>query len=276
MLPVLLNLGFIKIYTFGVFLALAFFWGSFLLWKNIRLTAHKEEDIFDGVFLSLSGAVFMGRLVYVVLDFNRFGLDPLKFILINGYPGISLFGALFGGLIVLYLFFLIKKIDFKETIDYFISPIFLALGTAKLGSFFSGVEVGSKTKLPLAVKYVGFEGLRHLTPFYEALFFLGGAYLSYRILFEIRREKLPHGFLLSCFIWYFSFAYFLFDKIKVNQLYFLGYSFNGATAGVLLLTFSFYFLYYFRSSIKEYGHKTYQKIRLATKRKTGDREKKDS
>ena len=31
MLPVLLDLKFVKIYTFGVFLVLAFFWGAFFL-----------------------------------------------------------------------------------------------------------------------------------------------------------------------------------------------------------------------------------------------------
>ncbi|PIZ68201.1 hypothetical protein COY13_01625, partial [Candidatus Roizmanbacteria bacterium CG_4_10_14_0_2_um_filter_36_35] len=62
MLPVLLDLKFIKIYTFGVFLMLGFLWASFVLWRNIRLTSHKEEEIFDGLFLSLLGGLFFGRL----------------------------------------------------------------------------------------------------------------------------------------------------------------------------------------------------------------------
>ena len=96
MLPVLLDLKFIKIYTFGVFLVLAFFWGSFVLWKNIRLTAQKEDEIFDGLFISFAGGLFMSRLVYVILNFDKFGSSILKFILINGYPGLSLYGALIG------------------------------------------------------------------------------------------------------------------------------------------------------------------------------------
>ena len=90
MLPVLLDLKFIKIYVFGVFLVLAFFWGSFILWKNIRLTSQKEDEIFDALFFSLSGGLFFSRLFYVILNFDKFGFDFLKFILINGYPGLSL------------------------------------------------------------------------------------------------------------------------------------------------------------------------------------------
>src|SRR3989338_9939126 len=101
MLPVLLNVGFLKIYTFGVFLVLGFFWATFLLWKNIRLTSLKEKDVFDGLFISLLGALFFGRLVYVILNFKDFGFNLLKFILINGYPGISLYGLIFCRFLVL-------------------------------------------------------------------------------------------------------------------------------------------------------------------------------
>ena len=140
MLPVLLNLGFIKIYTFGVFLVLGFFWAIFLLWKNIRLTSFKEEDVFDGLFLSMFGAFFFGRLIFVFLNFKDFGFNLLKFVLVNGYPGISLYGAIFGGLLVLYLFTNSRKLNFNDLIDYLITPLFIAFVFGKIGSFFS--EIG--------------------------------------------------------------------------------------------------------------------------------------
>lgn len=279
MLPVLLDLKIIKIYTFGIFLVLSFFWGSFMLWKNIRLTSYKEEDIFDGLFLSLIGALFFGRLFYVILNFSKFGLNILKFILINGYPGLSLIGLLFGGLLVLYLHFLSRKIKFMEAIDYFISPLLLTLAIGKLGSFFAGSEVGTKAKFFLSVKYVGFDSYRHLTPLYEALLFFLGAYMAYALLFKIRREIFQKGLSFYFFIWYFCFIYFVFDKIKNNHLYFLGQSFNRVLSLILLLTTSFYFIYYFRylifqtlvkitNSIKKYGHKTVQKIHIFPRKKT--------
>ncbi len=269
MLPVLLDLKFIKIYTFGVFLVLAFFWGSFLLWKNIRLTSHKEDEMFDGVFLSLIGGLIGGRLVYVLLNFKEFGLDIIKFILINGYPGLSLYGSLFGGFGVLGIFLLLKKIKIETIIDYFISPLFLALAFGKLGSFFSGAEVGTKTKFLLSVKYVGFDGFRHLTALYEALFFFLAAYITYRILFEIRKERYSQGFLLPLLVWFFSITYFVFDKLKEHHLSLLGYGFNKVVSAILLLTLSFYFVYYFRSLITHYGQKAFKKIHLRTKGKTG-------
>ncbi|KKQ23853.1 MAG: Prolipoprotein diacylglyceryl transferase [Candidatus Roizmanbacteria bacterium GW2011_GWC2_37_13] len=277
MLPVLLDLKFVKIYTFGVFLMLGFLWASFALWRNIRLTPHKEDEIFDGLFISLFGGLFFGRLVYVLLNFKDFGLSFIKFILINGYPGMSVYGAIFGALITLLIFFSIKKINFWETIDYFMTPFFIAAVFGKLGGFFSGSEVGTVTKFFLKTKYFGFDGFRHLTPFYEALFFIVAALLAHRILFEIRKEKYFRGFLFLISMWYFSLINILFDKIKVNPLYFLDYSFNKVVSTALLLTISTYFIYYFRvgilSFIKGYGQKIAKKIRFGAKRKIGEGKK---
>lgn len=280
MLPVLLDLKFLKIHTFGVFLMLAFFWSTFLVWRNVRLTSYKEEDIFDGLFLSLAGGLFAGRLVYFIVNIKEFGMDVLKFVLINGYPGISIWGALGGAFLTLYIFFAARKIDFKEVADYLISPLFVALLLGKLGAFFSGSEIGAKTNFFIRLKFPGYEGARHLTSLYEAIFFGLAAYASYRLLFEIRKDKYTHGFLLAFFLWFFSFTYFIFDKIKIPTLYLQGYSFNGLVSGALLLTTSFWFLYYKRQSISKfitkYGQEAISKFRATTKRKAASRETKKS
>lgn len=280
MLPVLLDLKIIKTYTFGVFLLLGFLWGVFILWRNIRLTSHKEDEIFDGLFTGLMGGLFFGRLVYVMLNFEDFGFDFLKFILINGYPGLSVFGALFGISLALWIFFKARKIKYLEIMDYFMTPFFVALLFGKIGGFFSGAEVGVKTNFFLRVKYFGFDGLRHLTPFYEALLFAVGAIFAQKILFAIRKEKYFPGFLFITSVWYFSAVYLLFDNIKVNRLYFLGYSFNKIVSGVLLLTIGFYLIYYFRNGILSllgnYGQEITKKIRFRSKREATERKGKDS
>ncbi len=249
MLPVLLDLKFLKIYTFGVFLLLAFFWGSFLLWKNFLLTSQKEEEIFDGLFISLAGGLFVSRLVHVALNFSSFGFDILKFILINGYPGLSLYGFIVGTMLSLYGYCALKKIKFSEVADYFVPSIFLALGFGKLGSFFSGAEIGEKTTFPISLRYPGISGSHHLTALYEGILFFFGAFLAYQFLFAIRRNKYQKmgNFLFFC--WYFSFVYFIFDFLKVRNTLMYGLSFNSLISLFLLLTFSFYFLYYFKNSL---------------------------
>lgn len=249
MLPILIDFKLFHLYTMGVFLALAFFWGCFLLWRLVRLSSFKEDDMFDALFNSLLFGLFTGRLVYVILNFRDFGFDILKFILANGYPGFSLYGMLAGMFLALYFYATTRKMKFLDMVDYFIPSMFLALGIGKLGAFFSGAEAGTKTKLFLSVKYAVLSGNRHLTPLYESILFFAGAYLAHRLLFETRKERFKNGFVFKFFLFCQGLIYFLFDNIKEYRLYFLGRSFNQIVSLVLVLTFGIYFLYYFRSLI---------------------------
>jgi len=287
MLPVLLDLKFVKIYTFGVFLVLAFFWGMFFLWRNVKLISQKEEEIFDGLFVALGGGLFFARLFYVLLNFKEFGLSILKFILINGYPGLSLVGGLLGGFLSLWLFFRVKNINWLETVDYFISPLFLALCIGKIGSFFAGVDVGTETKFFLGIDYLGLAGKRHLVGLYEGLFFCLGTYLANKILMSVRREIFPRGFVFYFFCFYFSAVSLLLDKLKVNHLYFFDRSFNWFVATVVSFVFAIYFIYFFgrqasfrkqmitvfnslRVLFANYGKKTYQIIRGKIKKRADE------
>lgn len=249
MLPVLLNFAFIKIYTAGVFLVLAFFWGLFFLWKSIKLTSFKEEDLFDGVFIGLLGGLFFARVFYVILNFGDFGFDILKFILVNGYPGFSLYGGIFGGLLFFSLFLSAKKMVFIQVIDYVIPPLFLALGVAKLGGFFSGEAPGTRTSFFLRVNYSGYEGARHMTGLYESLLFFVGSYLSYRFLFWVRRGVILRGILTWFFLWYVGGVYLWLDFLKENQLYWGTLNFNVTLSAFIVIIFSLYFLILFRKSI---------------------------
>lgn len=268
MIPVLLNFKFLKVPTFGVFLVLAFFWGMFMIWRNVKLTSYKEEDVFDGLFSSIIGTLFFSRLFYVALNFSDFGFDLMRFILINGYPGMSLYGALFGGFLSFFLFCKSKKIDFMHLIDYLTSAIMLVLAIGKVGSFFAGVDVGVKTKFFLATKYLGYENLRHLTALYESILFGLGVYLLYKIMMQVRKTSLQSGFSLHFFIFYFAVVNLLLDNLKDNRLYFFGVSFNFAASALLAIVFGVYFIFYFRKDIFNYGNQTFQKLSQRTKRQT--------
>jgi phosphatidylglycerol:prolipoprotein diacylglycerol transferase len=214
--------------------------------------------------------MFFSRLFYVVQHFSDFGFDVMRFILINGYPGLSLFGALFGGFLFLFLFCKSRKISFMHLADYLIGPVFLALAVAKIGSFFGGIDIGQKTNFIIATKYLGVDGLRHPIALYESLFFVFGVYFSFKILMSIRKNLLSEGFSFYFFIFYFSLTNLLLDKLKVHQLYFFGASFNLWVAGALVIIFGIYFLVIFRKNLIHYGRQALQIFSKRTKGKTSE------
>ena len=233
------------------------------------------------------GALLFGRILYVAMHFEDFGFNILKFLLINGYPGIMLIGSIAGGILTFLLFCYSRKIKFNEAIDYFVPGLFIALGFGKLGSFFSGVEVGAKTKFPLAMKYANVDGLRHLTPLYESILFFIACFIGYKLVFQIRREQYKKGFAFWFFCWYASMVFFALDPLKSFRLMVRGQSLNMTIALVILLTLTLYFIYYFKGSIFKklagirnsafsYGHSTVKKVHRSTDNSSSGGESKDS
>lgn len=273
MLPVLIDLPYLKIYTFGVFLLLSFFWSSFLLWKTILLTSYKEEQVFDSLFLSLVVGVIVSRLVHVITHFSDFGFSVSKFIFINGYPGLSLYGFIFGSLLGLFMYAYTHKLKSLEYIDYFVPSTFVALGFGKIGSFFSGVDVGVRTSFPLAIKYVGFDGLRHIPALYEGILFFLAAFVAYQTVFAIRRGTYQKGTNLVFFFFIYSLVTLIFDLLKERTTTIFGkWSLNASLSIVLLLTFTFLFLYYFRGFFSKFltnhGKIFNKRVHKKTERKT--------
>ncbi|MFQ5452462.1 MAG: prolipoprotein diacylglyceryl transferase [Candidatus Paceibacterota bacterium] len=272
MLPVLLKLPNFQIYTFGVFLTLAFLWGAFWFWRNIKLTSYKEQDMFDALFASLFGALFFSRLIFVVLNFSEFGASPLKFVLINGFPGMSAVGAFVGGFITLFFYVRYKNKSFLELVDYAIPPLFLALVIGKIGSFLAGVDVGIQTSFVLSTKVLGHEGARHITALYEAMGFVLGFVLAHKMLFAVRRERMPRGSTFYFFMVYVSLVTLLLDNLKENHLYFADFSFNLLTAVVFGLAGSLYFIIIYRSLLRQKLSRLFSK-RYGRKNKLGKSEK---
>lgn len=249
MLPVLLDLGFFKLYTFGVFLVLALFWGGFLLYKLIGITSYREEDAFDGLFLSLIGGLITSRIVHILLNMRDFGGDVLKWILINGYPGLSFLGFLVGFLGIFALISGIRRIPFRKIGDYLVPALLLSVGIAKVGAFFSGAELGAQTTFALSLTYAGFDGTRHLTPLYEGVFYFLGAFLAYKLVFAIRRGYPFEGANIVFFAWYTGLILAVFDPIRAFRSNVYGMSLELIVGLAMLLTITPYSLYYLRQSI---------------------------
>lgn len=219
-----------------------------MLWKNIQLTSFKEEEVFDCLFISLVAGLVVARFMYVVLHFDDFGFDILRFILINGYPGLSLFGGILGFFLSAYIYSVIQKIKFFDLMDYMVPPLILALAIGKVGSFFAGIEVGAVTDFVVSIKYANHDGMRHLTAFYESLVLFLGAFVSYRLMFQVRKgDVISKGFLLPYFVWHVSLVYVAFDMLRAEHTMVSGYSLFFVVPLAILLTTTVYFIYYFRN-----------------------------
>lgn len=90
MLPVLVRVGPVAIYSFGFFLFLGFLLATFSVWKQARSRGLSEEKVLDVFFLTGFLALLFGRLGFIFSHFPEFVGDWSRAVLFFKYPGVSL------------------------------------------------------------------------------------------------------------------------------------------------------------------------------------------
>ncbi|MFH1259898.1 MAG: prolipoprotein diacylglyceryl transferase [Elusimicrobiota bacterium] len=173
--PILFSFGSIKIFTYGVFLAAAFFLGLELVRKDLKRDTFDakigENFFFVVLFSSLIGA----RLFYVFFNWSEYLQEPLKIFKI-WEGGLVFYGGFLFALIASLIFACKHKIKFLLLMDIFSPMLILGQAIGRLGCFFAGCCYGKPTTLPWGVVFPNLEttlapsGIRlHPTQIYESI-----------------------------------------------------------------------------------------------------------
>lgn len=136
MLPILFELGPIKISTFGFFAAVIFFAASFILWRSLK-EDYQEEEILTFTLYLFIGAILGARIVYILSNFSAFGFSVSSWLLWTRYPGFSLLGAILGGGVLLYYWSKRKQWDLWLVGDKLIFVFLSAQILGSLGGYLS-------------------------------------------------------------------------------------------------------------------------------------------
>jgi len=171
------SIGNIIISTFGVFLALGFLLGIFLVWRLSRAWDLDEEKVLDLTLLTFIGGLLGARAYFVIENLPVFAASPLNLILVSKVPGFNFWGGILGGWLTLYLFARQKRMDFWFLSDIASVGVLGGLILSDVGCFFGGCNVGMPLRAFFAVGMVGSIGKRWPIQVVEAL--LLGISLSY-------------------------------------------------------------------------------------------------
>jgi phosphatidylglycerol:prolipoprotein diacylglycerol transferase len=146
MFPVLFSLGPLTVYSFGVFALLAFFFGSFAVWKRGREANLLEEDIFDSIVVVTISGLIGARVAYILFHFERFGFSLIAWLSLLRLPGLMLSGGLIGGFVGLWLVCRRKHWHFFEVADIGVTGLSLSQAIGWVGGFFAGMGVGREVQ----------------------------------------------------------------------------------------------------------------------------------
>ncbi len=133
MIPTILQIGPVVISTLGVFMALGFFFASFLIWQKGREEHYEEVLLMDGILLVTLASLMAARVWFVILNLK----EQIYLLDLVGNPGFSWQGALIGGIISLGFYSHSQKWDFFKVADSVAFGLVIGLIFAHLGQFLS-------------------------------------------------------------------------------------------------------------------------------------------
>ena len=233
--PVIADLGFVKVYWYGVMYLLAFLSAYLLARYRIKSgslwnTKHVDDLIFYGAL----GAVLGGRLGYLLFyNWSIFISNPLTFFNFqNG--GMSFHGGFLGVLIAMLAFNKKYQFTFFQTTDFIAPLIPLGLGFGRIGNYINGELWGRVTESSWGVfapDQSGFWEKRFPTQLYEA--FLEGLVLFF-ILWLFSNRKPPLMAISSLFLIFYGVFRFIIEFVRAPDSH-IGYlAFDWLTMGQLL------------------------------------------
>ncbi len=199
MYPVLFEIGPLRIYTYGLMMAIGILVAILVARKLAPKISVDPEKMTDMAMFAVLGGLVGAYVNYIIsYDWSRFKADPLS-VLRFWNEGLVFLGGLIGGLIFALIFIRRQKWSFWEIADICAIAIPLAYGFGRIGCFFAGCCYGEACELPWAITFPGQMVARHPTQLYSMLLGFGLAAFAY--FFRPKRRFAGQSFLFYMFFY---------------------------------------------------------------------------
>lgn len=221
---VALDLGFIQIYWYSIFIFLGIFFAGLVIMKEAKKQKINQEDLINLIFYGIIFGILGARLYYVAFNLNYYLKYPLEILEVwNG--GLAIHGGLIAGLITVVIYS--KKHNYKivKLLDIIVVGLILGQAIGRWGNFFNGEAYGPITTLE------HLKGL-HLPDFIVDGMFIDGAYRTPTFLYEslldlvgfiilvvARHYKyLKKGWLISIYLVWYSVCRLFIEGLRTDSL----------------------------------------------------------
>ena len=151
MCPTLFHIGPVPIHGYGLMLAVGFLVAMYLAQRNAKyfdISEKKLADLFPWIIIAGAAGA---RLFHVVVERPAFFWEHTLDIFKLWDGGVTFYGGLIGGVLVVYIFSRRNKIPFIKIGDFLITYVALGQVFGRLGCFLAGCCYGIPTDLPWGI-----------------------------------------------------------------------------------------------------------------------------
>lgn len=209
--PEITSLGGLSLTWHGVFVALGILAGLYVSATMARRRGFMEDDVYAVALVGVPAGIIGARILFVAENWRLFEDAPLDAFRIDE-GGISIYGALFGGVVAGLAYTMWRRLDIASALDAAAFGLILGMAIGRLGCLVAGDTLAHTSSLPWAVEYThagsGNFGLasQHPAVAYEML----GDLLIFGLLFVLARVYRKDGLLFfSCLLAYSVMRFFV-------------------------------------------------------------------
>jgi len=214
--PILFEFSGIKIYAYGVLMALAYLLGFALIVYRARQANDNPDDYLEAAIWYIIAGIGGARLFYFIWYPQVFFNDPLGSLFSQG--GLVWYGGVIGVMMATLVFVRLKKLTLGHFGDIVAPAAALGLAIGRIGCLLAGCCYGAVCDLPWAIHYPHShetQGLPvHPAPLYETVLML----LVTVWLLKIDKNKPFEGFTLWWFFILASLVRFGLEYLRGDRL----------------------------------------------------------
>lgn len=149
----LFKIGFFELRIYSLMYIIALFVGIKIAQMDYisrKRSLDDKKTIEDFAFICLFSGLIGARIYYVLLRWE-FYKDNLSEIIKVWHGGLAIHGGIIGGIIAIFIYSKIKRVDFFALTDLAVSPLILGQALGRLGNLANGEIHGVPTFTPLKV-----------------------------------------------------------------------------------------------------------------------------
>lgn len=210
MYPILLQIGPLRIYSYGLMIAIAFLVCIFLARRDAHRYDLDPDKIYDLSFFVLVSGIIGGRILYVILNLPYYLENPLEIIMLH-HGGLVWFGA-FGFALAGGVIFLKKnKLPILKTLDFFAPYVALGHAIGRIGCFLNGCCYGRPAKW--GIYFPAHQEKLIPTQLIESFLL----FMVFSVLLALREKKHKRGTVFFLYLASYSFIRFAVEFLRADS-----------------------------------------------------------
>ena len=221
---VALDLGFIQIYWYSIFIFLGLLTACTIIYREAKKRGIDEDTLINMTFSTVIAGIIGARLYYVLFNLPYYLQHPIEiFEIWNG--GLAIHGAIIAGLLTIFIFCKSMRLSFMRMLDIVVVGLIIGQAIGRWGNFFNSEAYGAITTLK-ALESQGIpkfiiDGMyilgeyRQPTFFYESI----GCIFGFLAMLIIRSGKyLKRGNLTAFYLVWYGILRFIIEGLRTDSL----------------------------------------------------------